>query len=183
MSEQVNPWKTHSRRQVYENPWIEVSEDQVTTPAGTPGIYGVVHFKHVAVSVVPVDEDGNVWLVGQYRYATGRYSWELPAGGGDPDLNPLEAAQRELKEETGIEAADWRLLMEMDISNSTTDQHAFVYIATGLSYGEASPDDTEELEVVRVPLSEAVAMCFDGRMHQSLSIAALLAYTTSLREV
>ena len=73
-----NPWRTLDRRPVYDNPWIAVREDRVIRPDGSSGIYGVVHFKNRAIGVLPVEDDGSVWLVGQYRYPLDRYSWEIP---------------------------------------------------------------------------------------------------------
>jgi 8-oxo-dGTP pyrophosphatase MutT (NUDIX family) len=169
-----NPWRTLSSATKYENDWIRVTEHQVLAPSGKPGIYGTVHFKHLAIGVLPVDTEGNLWLVGQHRFPLGRYSWEIIAGGGEPDLDPLESARRELKEEAGIEAANWRRILDLDLSNSVTDQHGFVYLATGLSFGQPEPDDTEALTLRRVPLDEAVAMALDGRITQALSVAAIL---------
>jgi 8-oxo-dGTP pyrophosphatase MutT (NUDIX family) len=146
----------------------------VITPAGKPGIYGTVHFKHRAVGILPLDGEGYTWLVGQYRYPLQRYSWEIPEGGGDLDADPLESARRELKEETGIEAGRWQKLLELDLSNSVADEHAIVYLATDLSFGPPEPDETEVLEVRRLHLDEACAMATDGRITDVMSVAALL---------
>ena len=109
--EAPNPWRVLGSRPVYENPWISVREDEVVRPDGNLGIYGVVHYKNTAVGVLPV-EDGHVYLVGQYRYPLERYSWEIPEGGCPEDEDPLQAARRELKEETGLEATRWEKLGE-----------------------------------------------------------------------
>ncbi len=173
--EAPNPWRVLGSRPVYENPWISVREDEVIRPDGNPGIYGVVHYKNTAVGVLPV-EDGHVYLVGQYRYPLERYSWEIPEGGCPEDEDPLQAARRELKEETGLEADHWEKLGEADLSNSVADERAVWFLATGLSAGEQQPDGTEVLGVRRVALDEAVAMAFDGRMRDALSQLALLGY-------
>ncbi len=171
----MKPWKTNSSRVIYENPWIRVVENQVTNPNGGEGIYGVVHFRKLAVGVIPVDEEDHTWLVGQYRYPRDRYEWEIPEGGGDPDLPPLESAQRELREETGIVARDYELLLgEFQTSNAVCDEIAFVYLARGLSFHEPNPDDTEDLTVRRLPLSEAFAMVHRGEISDSLSVVGLL---------
>jgi 8-oxo-dGTP pyrophosphatase MutT (NUDIX family) len=171
-----NPWTTHSSRCVYENPWIRVEEREVTNPSGNPGIYGVVGFKNRAVGVVPVDEAGNTWLVGQYRYTLDEYSWEIPEGGCPAGESPLEAARRELLEETGLVAAEYRLLLDdIALSNSVSDERATIYVATGLSQGEPCPEETEQLELRRVPLAEAVAMVRRGEITDSISVIALLA--------
>src|SRR5690606_26494206 len=102
--------------------------------------------------VVPMDADGQLWLVGQYRYPLKAYSWEIPEGGGPLDVDPLISAQRELLEETGIRAARWDLLLTMHLSNSVSDEQAFVYLATGLSYHDSQPEETEQLQLRRVSL-------------------------------
>ena len=141
---------------------------------GGPSIYGVVHYKNLALAILPVDAEGNTWLVGQYRYPIDRYSWEIPEGGGDPAIEPVISAQRELREETGIEASTWRLLLHMELSNSISDELAYIYLATGLSFGEATPEETEQLMLRKLPLAEAIEMVLDGRITDALSVAALL---------
>lgn len=167
-----NPWQTRSSRLIYENPWIALTECQVLTPAGKPGIYGVVHFHHQAVGVVPY-EAGYIWLVGQYRYPLKQYSWEIPEGGGASHESPLEAAKRELKEETGLAAAHYQPLLEMHLSNSVSDEWGIVYLATGLTQGQATPEDTEELRVRRVSLEEAYAEVEARHITDSLSVGAI----------
>src|ERR1700742_2993 len=118
MDETHNPWTVLSERNAYDNKWIGVTEYQVINPGGGKGIYGKVHFKNLAVGVIPIDHEGNTWLVGQYRFTLSAYSWEIPEGGGDPAVSPLESAQRELREETGLTAKEWTLIQEMHLSNS-----------------------------------------------------------------
>ena len=173
-SETQSPWRTLGSRNVYENPWISVREDTVIRPDGKSGIYGVVH-KNTAVGVLPVEED-HVYLVGQYRYPLERYSWEIPEGGCPEDEEPLRAAKRELREETGLEARSWRLLGEAYLSNSVADEHAVWFLATDLVSGERQPEGTEVIGVRRVPLREAIAMATDGRITDALSVLALTTY-------
>lgn len=169
-----NPWKTHSSAITYENNWLAIRHEEVTTPAGTPGIYGVVSFKNKAVGVVPVDADGNTYLVGQYRYPLNEYSWEIPEGGSPLGTDRLESARRELREETGLDAQTWTCIARIHTSNSATDEEGFLYIAEDLVQGAAEPEDTEDLQLQKLPLTEAVQMVMDGRITDALSVCALL---------
>jgi 8-oxo-dGTP pyrophosphatase MutT (NUDIX family) len=169
-----NPWTTRSTRLVYENPWIRLREDQVTRPDGKAGIYGVVEFKNNAVGVLPVDEDGRVWLVGQYRYPLRAYSWEIPEGGGPLGEPPETTAERELREETGLRAAHLELVSTVHLSNSVSDELGFVFRATGLTQGERAPEGTERIEVRRFQWQEVYAMLQRGEITDSLSVIALL---------
>ena len=174
MEQHPNPWKTLSTRPLYDNPWIGVREDQVINPKGGKGIYGVVHFKNKAIGIIPVDEDGYTWLVGQYRYALEEYCWEIPMGGGPLEIDILESARRELKEETGFTAARWTMIARIHTSNSVTDEEGFVFLAEGLTPGETAPEETEDLVVRKVHLREAVAMVMDNRITDSISVGGLL---------
>lgn len=169
-----NNWVRLSEKKAYENPWISVSEHRVINPSGNNGIYGVVHFKNLAIGIVPMDEEGHIYMVGQFRYALGKFSLEIPEGGGPLDIDPLESAKRELKEETGLKATSWEKLFEMDTSNSVTDERAIVYLATGLVQGDASPEETEELTVSKIHLNEAYQMVLDGAITDSISVVAIL---------
>jgi 8-oxo-dGTP pyrophosphatase MutT (NUDIX family) len=169
-----NPWQRLSSREIYENPWIKVEEDQVINPRGGRGIYGRVSFKNRAIGIIPLDETQHTWLVGQYRYTLEAYSWEIPMGGGALDVTPLAAAQRELKEETGLVAQKWMNLMRIHTSNSVTNEEGFIFIAEELEQQETEFDETEDLQIRRLPLSEALAMVMDGRITDSLSLAGIL---------
>ena len=170
-----NPWTTLSSEVRYDNPWIRVVHHEVLNPSGGEGIYGVVEFKRAAVGVIPIDEEGNTWLVGQFRYAHDQYEWEIPEGGGDPGEPYEMCARRELLEETGIKAETLEpIISDMQLSNSSTNEVGIVFVARGLTFGQACPEETEDLAVRKLPLSEAIQMAIDGEIHDSLSLAALL---------
>jgi len=175
MIEKKGPWTVVTRETAYENRWIRVTHHDVMTPSETPGVYGTVHFKNLAVGVVPVDEHGHTFLVGQYRFPLDAYSWEIPEGGGVPGEDPQSSAERELQEETGLTARHWQPLVQADLSNSVTDERAIAYLAWGLTQGDNSPEPTEELVIRRVPLTEAFAMIERGEIRDALSILSLQA--------
>lgn len=151
-----------------------VYEDDVINPGGGRNRYGHVHFKNRAVAIVPLDEEGNTWLVGQDRYTLGQWSWELPMGGAPLDEDPLDAAKRELREETGLTAGKWSELMRLHTSNSITDEAAVVFVARDLTAGEPEFEETEDLEIRQLPLAEAIAMARRGEITDAISVAALL---------
>jgi 8-oxo-dGTP pyrophosphatase MutT (NUDIX family) len=174
LNDETNPWQKLSGKTVYNNPWIHVEEHQVLDPKGNPTIYGVVRAKNLAIGILPLDEEYNTYLVGQYRYPLDRYSWEIVEGGGRPDVEPIESGKRELKEETGLEAKEWIPLMSIHTSNCIADETAILFVAKGLTLGEAEPDDNEKLQVAKVPFAEAYQMVLEGRITDSMSVAAIL---------
>lgn len=174
MSNRSNPWQTLGTRVVYENSWLRVDEDQVIHPSGRPGVYGCVRFRNHAVGIIPLGTDDHTWLVGQYRYALGQWSWEIPMGGSPLDQDPLDGARRELKEETGLTAGRWSLLLKAHLSNSVTDELGYVYLAEDLTPGETEFGETERIELLRLPFAEALDMVLDGRITDVLSVAGIL---------
>ena len=174
LDETHNPWQTISSAVKYQNPWMSVREDQVINPGGGPGIYGVVTMKNKALGIIPVDADGNTWLVGQYRYPLREYSWEIPMGGGPVGRDILESAQRELKEETGLLARRWTRLSRLHTSNSVTDEEGFVFLAEDLEQSDTEPEETEDLRLWKLPLAEAVHMALTDRITDAISVAGLL---------
>ena len=172
--EHVNPWQTLSSEPVYSNPWISVREDQVINPKGGRGIYGVVHMKNKAIGIIPIDADGNTYLIGQYRYALNEYSWEIPMGGGLIEIDLLESAKRELKEETGFTANRWTNIARLHTSNSVTDEEGFVFLAEDLVAGETEFEETEDLKIKKVLFTEAVRMVMDNQITDCISVAGIL---------
>lgn len=169
-----NPWKITKTEEIYDTPWIKLVRHEVIHPSGNPGVYSVTHFKNLAIGVLPLDDENNTWLVGQYRFPLDKYSWEIPEGGGALDTSPVESAMRELKEETGITAKEFTEIQRMHLSNSATDELAILYIAKGLSFGEAQPEESEELNCIKIPFEEVYQKVLIGEITDSLTVAAVL---------
>lgn len=174
INEEKNPWQTLSSKEIYDNPWINVTEYQVINPSGGKGIYGKVHFKNFAIGILALDDDRHTWLVGQFRYTLDQYSWEIPEGGGPLNIDPLESAKRELLEETGLTANNWQEIQRMHLSNSVCDEYAIIYLAQDLQQGQAQPEETEELQVKKLPFDEVYQMVNSGKITDSIAVAAIL---------
>ncbi len=173
-SHKESPWKTLSTKPVYCNDWIKVEEHQVINPGGSPCIYGKVSFKNEAVGIIPIDEEGNTWLVGQFRYTLNEWSWEIPMGGSPKD-EPLEiTAQRELEEETGLKAKTFTRLLHLHTSNSITDEKGYVYLATDLSEGIQQLETSEQdIQVRKLPFDEVISMAKNGEITDAISLAGI----------
>ncbi len=167
-------WRSLRHHTAFENPWVRVESHDVVAPTGKPAHYGLVHFHNQAIGVVPLHDDGTISLVGQQRFPLGRYSWEIPEGGVPHDEDPLDGAKRELREETGLVAAEWREILRMDLSNSVSDEICVLFLATGLSQAGAEPDDTEAFEYARVPFSQVLKAVILGQVRDSLTVAGVL---------
>jgi 8-oxo-dGDP phosphatase len=167
-------WSVQTARTVYENPWLILRHYETLAPSGYAGIYGVVSYKNYAIAILPLHDNGEVTLIGQHRMPLADYSWELPEGGGPIGVDPLESAKRELREEAGLVAADWRQVLRFQLSNSITDERGFGFIATGLSAAEIEPDPTEVLQIARAPFREALDMAVSGEMTDAMTVAMLL---------
>lgn len=182
MNEQFNPWKILGEKPIYDNQWINVTEYDVLNPSGGKGIYGKVHFKNLAIGIIPLDEDLNTYLVGQYRFTLNQYSWEIPEGGGPIGIDILESAKRELKEETGLVAEEWVKLMDIHLSNSICDELGCIFLARRLKQEEAMPEETEQLAIKKVSFDEVYKMAEDGIITDSLTVAAILKVKILLME-
>jgi 8-oxo-dGTP pyrophosphatase MutT (NUDIX family) len=169
-----NPWKKIEEKFIYENPWIRLEEHKVINPGGNNGIYGKVSFKNKAIGIIPIDNEQFTWLVGQYRYTLNEYSWEIPMGGGPLNEDSLISAKRELKEETGLTANKWTRILRIHTSNSVTDEEGFIFLAEDIRHGDPKFDDTEDLEILRIPFKKSVEMVMKGEITDSLSIAGIL---------
>jgi ADP-ribose pyrophosphatase len=171
--EWIGPWLKKRSEIKYDNPWIQISHEEVVNPNGGDGIYGVVHYKNLAIGIIPIDHEGNTWIVGQHRYPLNEYSWEIPEGGGALHVDPLVSAKRELLEEVGITANNWDLLIEMRLSNSVSDEKALIYVATDLQYQASEPEESEQLEIRKIPFDQLLEMAIKGEITDSMSVAAI----------
>jgi len=180
--EMNGPWRINAQRQVFDNPWVTVVDHDVTHPDGSTGEYGVVSFKNLAIGILPIDEEGFTWLVGQHRFPLKQYSWELPEGGGPLGEAPLTSAKRELAEETGLVAGSWEELSSFAVSNSVTDERAVCFLAWDLKQGAPKPEGSEALTIRRVSFSALLEMVMSGEITDSLTIVMVLtAYIKALR--
>ncbi len=168
------PWTLKNQTTVYDNPWMRVDDHKVIRPDGAPGQYGVVHFKNLAIGVLPIDAEGNTWLVGQHRFPSDEYSWELPEGGGPLGDAPLDSAKRELAEETGLRAAHYAPLSECHLSNSVTDERCICYLAWGLTQGEAAPEGTEDLQRRKISFADLLEDVISGKISDSLTMIMVM---------
>ncbi len=169
-----NPWTTVGSEIKYENRYIKIVENKVKNPSGNDAIYGVVHFKTYAVAIIPLDEQNNTWIVGQYRYPQNSYEWEVVEGGCPEGTLPLDTAYRELIEEVGLKAESLELILEMQLSNSTTDEVSYTYLARGLTFVGEQPDEDERLEVKKIPFEELYQMVLRNEIRDGLSVASIL---------
>lgn len=170
ITERRGPWGVVTRTRAFDNPWIGIDDHEVVTPSGGPGRYGVVSFKNRAIAILPVFANGDVMLVGQHRFPTDHYSWELPEGGGPLDEAPLLAAQRELKEETGLIAQSWSEIGRLHLSNSVTNETGVCFLATGLTQQDAEPEPDEILATRRVPFMRMLDEVMAGEILDALTI-------------
>lgn len=169
----IGPWNLVSNNQVYDNNWITVNHHEVIDPSGLPGIYGKIHFKNIAIGIIPLDQKNNTWIVGQYRYPLEKFSWEIPEGGGDLNFDVLDSAKRELLEETGIVAKEWQTILECDLSNSVSDERGVIYLARNLSFQAQKLESTEDITLKKIPFTVLYQMALSGKIRDSLSLIGI----------
>lgn len=174
IDENTNPWHIRSSAEIYQNNWIKLTEHQIINPSGGAGIYGEVHFKNLAIGIIPFDEHDHIWLVGQYRFPLKAYSWEIPEGGGALDTDPLISAKRELLEETGLVAQQWEEIQRVHLSNSVSDELGIIYLASILEQYQSCPEETEQLVIKRIHFQEALEMVLQGTITDSMSVIGIL---------
>ena len=168
-----NPWKIKRSKDIYENDWIKTTHHDVLNPAGKDGVYGTIHFKNLAIGIVPLTDQLETFLVGQWRFPLNQYSWEIPEGGGKIGTDPLDTAKRELKEETGLVAKKWDEIQRIHTSNSVADELGILYLARKLEQFEADPDEDEQIEIKKLPFEDAFQMVLNNEITDSLSVAAI----------
>jgi ADP-ribose pyrophosphatase YjhB (NUDIX family) len=167
-----NFWQTIGSQVVYQNPYFSVREDTVIRPDGKPGMYAVVE-KSPSVFVVALTEANEVYLIGQYRYTTQRYSWELPAGGTDGE-NALQAAQRELQEETGLVSDNWEEAGSYNPLNGSVNTTAYVYVARNVKQTMSHQQEEEGItSTVALPVRRVFEMILSGEISDGETIASL----------
>jgi ADP-ribose pyrophosphatase len=168
------PWITLSSREVYRNRWLRLREDVAQMPNGETTIYGVCEFPGAA-GVLPFVDDDHVIMVRQYRYVQREnHRWEMPTGGIHPGETPIQAAQRELREETGYEAAELVLIHSFYSSKSVCDEVCHLFLGRGLARAAALPDETEFLEVATLPFEEVLRQVVAGEIKDAMTVIAVL---------
>lgn len=167
------PWKIKSTKMVYKNPWISVREDQVIRPDGKDGIFGVVEM-NAGVSVLPIDDNGYVYLTDEFHYAVESNSIEVVSGAIDGKEKPLEAAKRELKEELGIKAKEWIDLGLVNPFTTVVHSPAHLFLAKNLQFGKSNPTSTEDIKLVKVELEKAVEMVMKSKITHGPSCVLIL---------
>jgi 8-oxo-dGTP pyrophosphatase MutT (NUDIX family) len=181
-SPEANPWRVLQEEVTFSCSWFDVRQDLVSHSGQPSRAYHSIRMKQAGVCVLPVDQDGQVTLVGQYRYVVGRYTWELPGGGARLGVDPLEVAKQELREECGYRAGRWRRLIGGDVSPGTLDSRGFGYLAWDLEQGEPQPEPEESLSLRQVPFAKAVAMALGGEIGNLISQTLLLAAQVRLSQ-
>jgi 8-oxo-dGTP pyrophosphatase MutT (NUDIX family) len=164
-----NPWKIIETKVVYSNPWMEVKEDKVIRPDKKPGIYGTVSFGS-GVLILPIDKEGNVYLLEEYCYAVGKTMLGAISGAVDKKEVSLQAAKRELREEAGLTAKKWIYLGPVDFLASTVVSSSHMYLAQDLTEVKKQREGTEIMKVIKIPFDKAAQWVKKGKITSAGSI-------------
>jgi len=176
-SDRPPPWRDAGSTTLFENPWMRLTRHDATAPTGHKADYVVMRPQNMSVGVLPLHADGTVTLVGQQRFALMNWSWEMPEGGAPFSEDPLEGARRELAEEAGLAAAQWRLAYRAEMTNSITDERAMAWLAWDFTEVPIAPDETEIIRVARVPFGDLLREIGRGSIRDMFTLAtALRAY-------
>lgn len=182
MFKHKNPWKTLSSKHVYKNAWIKVREDKVINPLGKKSIYGVIE-KSPAVFIIAVNPKKEIYLVGQYRYATGQYSLEIPAGTIEKD-SPLSSAKRELWEETGLKAKKWQPIGKFKAVNDIANANCFVFLAQELKQTDINKMAEDGIsEAIKLPIKAVAKLITQGKITDGPSIVAFYYYLSYIKSI
>jgi ADP-ribose pyrophosphatase len=173
MTKKHGPWTIKETRRKYSHEMVEVYEDQVIKPTGDHGTYAIIKVKP-GVCVLALDTEGQVYLAEEFRYAKGRVSIEAVSGAVESGEQPVQAAQRELREELGIEADEWTEMGSVDPITSIMDSPSSLFLARGLKFNEKKQEGSERIKIVRVSLDEAVRMVIDGEITHGTSCVLIL---------
>ena len=173
-SDRPPPWKDAGHSVFFENPWMKLTRHDATAPTGHPADYVVMRPQNMSVGVLPLHADGTVTLVGQQRFALMNWSWEMPEGGAPYGEDPLEGAKRELAEEAGLAASQWRLAYRAEMSNSITDERAIAWLAWDFTEVPVAPDETEIIRVIRVPFGDLLREIGRGSIRDMFTLATVL---------
>jgi ADP-ribose pyrophosphatase len=173
MDKKHGPWTIHDQKQIYKSQWIELTEDQVTRPDGKPGVFSFVTMPDGA-SMLPMDTEGNVYLVKQFRYAVGTETVEVATGAIDPGEAADQTARRELEEELGIQGDEWISLGSTEPMTSALACTAHLFLVRTLTFVQARPDGNERIEPLKVSFEKAVDMVFQGKITHAQSCILIL---------
>lgn len=167
------PWKIVGTRIVYDDPWTTVQIDDVIRPDGQPGTHGIIHVK-AGTTAIALDDAQHVYLTEEFHYGVGRVTIEGVSGGNEPPEDYRATAERELQEEIGIVARRWTDLGVVDPFTSTVRSPTRLYLAEDLAFVDVNREGTETMRRVRMPLADAIAMVWDGRITHAPTCVALL---------
>lgn len=173
MPKKHGPWIIKKSKIIYQDNWLKLTQDQVIKPDKTSGTFSLVKMKD-GVSVLPFDNEGYVYLVKEFRYGLGENNIGTISGAIEPKETPLQAAKRELKEETGIIAKKWIHLGKIDPFSNSIKSSADLFLAQNLNFTNAHPEGTEKIKIIKVKFGEAVKMSMSNKITHAQSCVLIL---------